>query len=107
MTRRELKKVQEIAKFALAICVIILCGFMYTKDDGAPKGYKRIYERELVGYYQLKYEYADGTPVFEITTPRGVEKVVGRENLQESLDSYRSWGIYGKPHVEVDDNIGR
>ena len=78
--------------------------YMKANDDVIVyKGieYKRVYDSELVGWYQLRYNLEDGTPVFEITTPRGVEKVVGEDNLQSSLDSYRDDRIYGLPIWEA------
>ena len=89
-------------KLVLAILLagaLVGCG----NNDGAPEGYRRVYDKELVGCYTLIAKYGDGTPVFELTTPRGVEKCVGYDNLQYSLDVYRSNGWYGLPHVDVID----
>lgn len=89
-------------KIVLAILLagaLVGCG----NNDGAPEGYRRVYDKELVGCYTLIAKYGDGTPVFELTTPRGVEKCVGYDNLQYSLDVYRENGWYGKPHIEVID----
>lgn len=91
------------AAIAFAAIMYLIVAIATSNPDGTPEGYKRIYNPELVGCYVLVYKYGDGTPVFELTTPRGVEKVVGTENLQHSLDVYRSSGIYGLPHIEVID----
>ena len=91
------------AALSFAAVMYLIVAIATSNPDGTPEGYKRIYDPELVGCYTLVYKYGDGTPVFELTTPRGVEKVVGTENLQHSLDVYRSSGIYGLPHVEVID----
>ena len=91
------------ASLVFAAMMYLIVAIATSNPDGTPEGYKRIYDPELVGCYVLVYKYGDGTPVFELTTPRGVEKVVGTDNLQHSLDVYRSSGIYGLPHVEVID----
>lgn len=91
------------AALAFAAMLYLIVAIATSNPDGTPEGYKRIYDPELVGCYVLVYKYGDGTPVFELTTPRGVEKVVGTENLQHSLDTYRLNGVYGLPHVEVID----
>lgn len=93
--------IAAVAVFAAVMYLIV--AIATSNPDGTPEGYKRIYDPELVGCYVLVYKYGDGTPVFELTTPRGVEKVVGTENLQHSLDVYRSSGVYGLPHKEVVD----
>ena len=88
---------------AVLVLTSLIWMLSFIDNDGAPEGYRRIHNKELVGYYALLYKYGNGTPVFEVTTPRGVEKCVGYENLQESLDTYRMEGIYGLPHEEVID----
>lgn len=93
--------IAAVAVFAAMLYLLV--AIATSNPDGTPEGYKRIHDPELVGCYVLVYKYGDGTPVFELTTPRGVEKVVGTDNLQHSLDVYRSSGIYGLPHVEVID----
>lgn len=93
--------IAAVAVFAAMLYLIV--AIATSNPDGTPEGYKRIYDPELVGCYVLIYKYGDGTPVFNLTTPRGVEKVVGTDNLQHSLDTYRANGIYGLPHVEVID----
>lgn len=79
---------------------IVLIGVLFTacSGDGAPEGYERIYNKKLIGYYELHHDLHDGTPVFLVGTPRGLEYCVGRENLQWSLDIYRESGVYGKPY---------
>lgn len=81
--------------------IIVLIGVLFTacgNNDGAPEGYERIYNKALIGYYELHHDLHDGTPVFLVGTPRGLEYWVGRENLQWSLDTYRENGVYGKPY---------
>ena len=91
---------------SMTVLTILLLTILYgigrgiyaiVDDSVVYKGvrYERISDSGLVGWYQLAYKYGDGTPVFKITTPRGVEKVVGYMNLQVSLDQYRDDGIYG------------
>lgn len=83
--------------------------YVIVDDSVTYKGvrYERISDSGLVGWYQLSYKYGDGTPVFKITTPRGVEKVVGYMNLQVSLDQYRDDGIYGLTISAAYDKIKR
>lgn len=93
-------------KLILVGVVMFIGAFIYMKandDVIVYKGveYKRVYDSNLVGWYQLRYNLENGTPVFEITTPRGVERVVGEDNLQSSLDSYRDDKIYGLPIWEA------
>ena len=83
------------------LIVVLFVAVLFTacnNNDGCPEGYSRIYNEKLVGYYNLHHDLPDGTPVFLITTPRGPEYCVGRENLQWSLDTYRENGVYGKPY---------
>lgn len=86
----------------LIIAVILGITFVGCSNDGAPEGYSRIYNKKLIGYYELHHDLHDGTPVFLVGTPRGLEYCVGRENLQYSLDTYRENGVYGKPYEEGD-----
>lgn len=48
-----------------------------------------------IGNYELSH-YINSEKVFLLATPRGVEYVLGEENLQYSLDTYRKNGTYGK-----------
>lgn len=57
----------------------------------------RITDPKVVGCYVLDHKLYDGTKVFRLTTPRGVEWCVGTESLQYSLDVYRASGEYGQP----------
>ena len=93
--------IAAVAVFAAMVYLVV--AIATSNPDGTPEGYTRIYNPELVGCYELIYKYGDGTPVFNLTTPRGVEKVVGTDNLQHSLDTYRLNGVYGLPHIEVID----
>lgn len=87
-------------KLLIKLFVVVVFGFMFVgcSNDGAPEGYSRIYNKALIGYYELHHDLPNGTPVFLVGTPRGLEYCVGRENLQYSLDVYRENGIYGKPY---------
>ncbi len=103
---------------SMTVLTILLLTILYgigrgiyaiVDDSVVYKGvrYERISDSGLVGWYQLSYKYGDGTPVFKITTPRGVEKVVGYMNLQVSLDQYRDHGIYGLSISAAYDKIKR
>ena len=55
------------------------------------------------GEFEYHHKLEDGTKVFRLGTQRGnVEYVVGEENLQHSLDIYRSNGSYGRSLKELD-----
>ena len=88
-----MKKIIKLVITCVLGAILVGCG-----NDGAPEGYRRIYKKELVGYYQLHHKLHNGEPVFLLGTPRGLEYVVGTENLQHSLDVYRENGVYGKPY---------
>lgn len=55
------------------------------------------------GEFEYHHKLEDGTPVFKLGTQRGtIELVRGRENLQNSLNTYRENGSYGKSLKELD-----
>lgn len=74
------------------ILILVIKAFCSSSD--------RVTDANRVGWYQLSHKIERGIKVYDITTPRGVEKVVGSENLQSSLDDYRNNGVY---NVDVKD----
>lgn len=85
--------------FGIWVCAIII-GFTYLVISLANVGEARpvrLNNRNLIGNYILHHKLPSGVPVFRLTTPRGEEYVVGRENLQFSLDYYREMGVFGTP----------
>lgn len=79
---------------------LVIAGFTYLIISLANLGEARpvrLNDRNLIGNYILHHKLPTGEPVFRLTTPRGEEYVVGRENLQFSLDYYRETGVFGTP----------
>ena len=55
------------------------------------------------GEFEYHHKLEDGTKVFRLGTQKGtINYVVGEENLQHSLDIYRSNGSYGRSLKELD-----
>lgn len=86
-------------KKMLAILLILITFIGCGKEKDPMK--ERVYG-DLVGAYEYTHNLGNGTPVFRLVTPRGPEFVVGRDNLQWSLDVYREDGVYGKDYKELD-----
>lgn len=79
---------------------MVLGLLMITVIVGCSDSNQRVYG-DRVGAYTLEYKLANGTPIYKLVTPRGVELVRGSENLQHSLDVYRENGTYGKDYREI------
>lgn len=77
---------------------LVLSAFIYMIKVVGHEEWPRIYDKNIVGCYVYIHKLYDGTKVYELTTPRGVELVRSEENLQLSLDTYREQGVYGKDY---------
>lgn len=86
-----------VASLSVLIVVVVLTT-TFVKVIGSEKDpmMTRVNNPAIVGCYVMDHVLYDGTKVFRLTTPRGVEWCVGTENLQRSLDAYRASGEYGK-----------
>lgn len=90
-------------RFVLSLSVLLMLVVVLTttliKVIGSEKDpmMVRITNPAIVGCYVMDHKLHDGTKVFRLTTPRGVEWCVGTESLQYSLDAYRASGEYGQP----------
>lgn len=90
-------------RFVLSLSVLLMLVVVLTttlvKTLGSEKDpmMVRITNPAIVGCYVMDHKLHDGTKVFRLTTPRGVEWCVGTESLQYSLDAYRASGEYGQP----------
>lgn len=82
--------------FAVAL-IIIVAVFEFT----IPK--KSLDERlgNKIGAYEYTHKLPTGEPVYRTVTPRGHEWIVGRENLDLSLEVYAETGVEGKDFNEV------
>ena len=95
-------KITNGKRFVLSLSVLVVIVVVLTttlvKTLGSEKDpmMVRITDPKVVGCYVLDHKLYDGTKVFRLTTPRGVEWCVGVESLQYSLDVYRASGEYGK-----------
>lgn len=58
---------------------------------------------DKVGDYYFSHT-TQNEEVYEICTPRGWEKVVGEENLLQSLKEYKIKGVLGTPLKELKKN---
>ena len=80
----------------LLLVVVLTTTLVKTLGSEKDPMMVRITDPKVVGCYVLDHKLYDGTKVFRLTTPRGVEWCVGTENLQRSLDAYRASGEYGR-----------
>lgn len=81
----------------LLLVVVLTTTLVKTLGSEKDPMMVRITDPKVVGCYVLDHKLYDGTKVFRLTTPRGVEWCVGIESLQYSLDTYRASGEYGQP----------
>ena len=90
-------------RFVLSLSILLMLVVVLTttliKVIGSEKDpmMVRVTDPKVIGCYVLDHKLYDGTKVFRLTTPRGVEWCVGTESLQYSLDAYRASGEYGQP----------
>lgn len=81
----------------MVLCLLLGLSLVGCGDQ---QEYNRVYGNQ-VGSYELKYKLGDGTPIYSLVTPRGVELVRGSENLQHSLNVYRENGTYGQDYRDL------
>ena len=85
--------------FAVAIIVIVaICEFAIPK--------KSLDERlgNKIGTYEYTHKLPTGEPVYRAVTPRGHEWIVGRDNLDLSLEIYSETGVEGKDFNEIKES---
>lgn len=82
--------------FAVALIVIVA-----IFEFAIPK--KSLDERlgNKIGAYEYTHKLPTGEPVYRTVTPRGHEWIVGRDNLDLSLEVYAETGVEGKDFNEV------
>lgn len=82
--------------FAVALIVIVA-----IFEFAIPK--KSLDERlgNKIGAYEFTHKLPTGEPVYRTVTPRGHEWIVGRDNLDLSLEVYAETGVEGKDFNEV------
>lgn len=82
--------------FTVAL-IVIVCVFEFA----IPK--KSLDERlgNKIGAYEYTHKLPTGEPVYRTVTPRGHEWIVGRDNLDLSLEVYAETGVEGKDFNEV------
>lgn len=87
-----------ITSLSVLLMLVVVLTTTLIKVIGSEKDpmMVRITNPAIVGCYVMDHKLHDGTKVFRLTTPRGVEWCVGTENLQRSLDAYRASGEYGR-----------
>lgn len=82
--------------FAVALIVIVA-----VFEFAIPK--KSLDERlgNKIGAYEYTHKLPTGEPVYRTVTPRGHEWIVGKNNLDMSLEIYAETGVEGKDFNEV------
>ncbi len=88
--------VTSLSVLLLVIVVVLTTTLVKTLGSEKDPIMVRVTDPKVIGCYVLDHKLYDGTKVFRLTTPRGVEWCVGTENLQRSLDAYRASGEYGR-----------
>lgn len=84
--------------FAAAIIILaIALHFIPEKSTDEKLGYK-------IGNYAYTHKLVTGEPVYRVITPRGPEWVVGRDNLDASLEAYTEAGVEGEDYRNVEES---
>lgn len=87
------------SKIILVAIIILAAIFMLTPSKSI--------DDELgnkIGNYTYTHKLPTGEPVYRMVTPRGHEWVVGRDNLELSLEIYAEAGVEGEDFRQVKES---
>lgn len=84
--------------FCAAIVILaIALHFIPEKSTDEKLGYN-------IGNYAYTHKLVTGEPVYRVITPRGPEWIVGRDNLDASLEVYTEAGVEGEDYRNVEES---
>lgn len=84
--------------FGAAIIILaIALHFIPEKSTDEKLGYN-------IGNYAYTHKLVTGEPVYRVITPRGPEWIVGRDNLDASLEVYTEAGVEGEDYRNVEES---
>lgn len=89
--------VKNVKELVLGLGLIVVAGLYFgseSKEDKMIKAFNNLKSGQI-GYHRVIAD-AGNYDMYEIVTPRGVEKVAGQRNLMNSLETYYKNGVLGK-----------
>ena len=91
-----------LAGIAIGVTLVLGGGAMvYTRPTTTVNEYREELQNAKIGEFIGYAMDVDGTRLYLLMTPRGVEPVRGTSNLEWSIEVYKEKGIYGKTIDEI------